>query len=170
LVSTPVGDLRDPAFLEAGQTLIGTLSRFREQYGFGRAIAAPQIGVNGRFLAVNLGRGPFLMINPEIRWSSAETFTLWDDCMSFPWLFVRVRRHASISVRFLDAEGRAQEWDRLPRDQSELFQHEIDHLDGVLALDRAVDRESLLSREVFESDPERYRRQVDYVIGNPSQA
>lgn len=167
LVSKPVEDLRDPAFREDAGRLTETLEAFRSRHGFGRAIAAPQIGASRRLIAVNLGRGPFLMVNPEILSRSTEAFTLWDDCMSFPWLLVRVRRHASISVRFTDAEGRVQNWERLGRAESELFQHEIDHLDGVLALDRAIDRESILSRELFDADPAAFRKQVDYVIGDP---
>ena len=142
--------------------LHATLAAFRAEYGFGRAVAATQIGVARRFIALNLGDGPFTMFNPEIVWRSGETFTLWDDCMSFPFLLVRVARHASISVEFEDGTGGRKRWDRLDRATSELLQHEIDHLDGVLALDRAVDRESIVSREVYESMPEHFARQVDF--------
>jgi peptide deformylase len=114
---------------------------------------------------VNLGDGPFSVINPEITWRSAETFTMWDDCMSFPDLLVRVQRHESISMRYLDEQGRTREWDRMPRAAAELLQHETDHLDGVLAVDRAMDRESIVHRKVYEAMPEHFRKQVDYVIG-----
>src|SRR5262245_50849832 len=85
-VSEPVQDVRDSAFREDARQLTDTLAAFRSRHGFGRAIAAPQIGVSRRLIAVNLGQGPFLMVNPEILSRSAEMFTLWDDCMSFPWL------------------------------------------------------------------------------------
>ena len=153
---TEPGPMADVARLHA------TLAVFRAEHGFGRAVAATQIGVSRRFIALNLGEGPFTMFNPEIVWRSGETFTLWDDCMSFPFLLVRVARDASISVEFDDGSGRRQRWDRLDRAMSELLQHEIDHLDGVLALDRAVDRESIVSREVYESMPEHFARQVDF--------
>ena len=152
---TEAGLAHDVAMLHA------TLARFRAEHGFGRAIAATQIGVARRFIALNLGEGPFTMFNPEIVWRSGETFTLWDDCMSFPFLLVRVARNASISVQFDDESGRPQRWERLDRATSELLQHEIDHLDGVLALDRAVDRDAIVSREVFESMPEHFARLVD---------
>ena len=142
--------------------LHATLAAFRAEHGFGRAVAATQIGVARRFIALNLGDGPFTMFNPEIVWRSGETFTLWDDCMSFPFLLVRVARDASISVAFDDETGRRKRWDGLDRATSELLQHEIDHLDGVLALDRAVDRESIVSREVYASMPEHFARQVDF--------
>jgi len=142
--------------------LHATLDAFRTEHGFGRAISATQIGIARRFIALNLGEGPLTMYNPEIVWRSGKTFTLWDDCMSFPFLLVRVARDASITVEFDDETGRHRRWERLDRATSELLQHEIDHLDGVLALDRAVDREAIVSREVFESMPEHFAQQVDF--------
>lgn len=142
--------------------LHATLARFRAEHGFGRAVSATQIGVARRFIALDLGEGPFTMFNPEITWRSGEKFTLWDDCMSFPFLLVRVSRDASIDVEFEDETGRRQRWERLDRAMSELLQHEIDHLDGVLAIDRAVDHDAIVSREVFETMPERFARLVDY--------
>ena len=85
--------------------------------------------------------------------------------MSFPFLLVRVRRHSSISLRYADEKGFCREWERLDQATAELMQHEMDHLDGVLAVDRAIDREALVSREVFEAHPDFFRAQVEYVIG-----
>ena len=166
-VSRPVADLRDPGFVADAERLTATLHAFRAAHGFGRAISAPQIGVPRRLIAVDLGAGPFLIVNPESTWKSEPTFTLWDDCMSFPWLMVRVRRHDSISLTFVDGAGAPVTWSRLERPESELLQHEIDHLDGVLAVDRALDRESLVSRELFERDRARFASQVDYLIPPP---
>ncbi|HEV8714634.1 MAG TPA: peptide deformylase, partial [Candidatus Binatia bacterium] len=116
-------------------------------------------------IALNLGNGPLLLVNPEVTWTSSETFSMWDDCMSFPSLLVRVRRYQSISVRYLDEQGNRHEWSRLDQATAELLQHEIDHLDGILAVDRALDRDSLVLREVFETRRAYFVRQVDYVIG-----
>jgi len=175
-VCVPAGPL-DAALAEDGARLQATLAAFRAAHGFGRAIAAPQIGVPRRMVAMDLGvqpypdggRGPLLLLDPELTWTSDETFTLWDDCMSFPWLLVRVRRHASVSLRFRDGEGRERRWENLPRALSELLQHELDHLDGVLALDRAEPAapgaDAIIGRGAFGADPARYRAQVDYAIG-----
>jgi peptide deformylase len=164
-ISAQVTDFSDSVFIYNQRRLHATLTAFRQSKGFGRAISAPQIGVAQRFIALNLGDGPLLIVNPEIVWSSAETFTMWDDCMSFPSLLVKVQRQRSISVNFLDERGQHREWLRLNQATSELLQHEIDHLDGILAVDRAIDRESLVMREVFEAQRPYFARQVDYVIG-----
>jgi len=113
-----------------------TLMDFRARYGAGRAIAAPQIGVMKRLVYMHVGE-PVVFFNPVLEERSAETFELWDDCMSFPDLLVRVARHRSCRVRWRDLEWAEREW-LLPEDLSELLQHECDHLDGVLALERAV--------------------------------
>lgn len=162
--SAPVIDFADSTFRENYHQLHATLVTFRRAHGFGRAIAAPQIGVPQRFIALNLGAGPHLLVNPEITWTSQETFTMWDDCMSFPSLLVRMQRSYSISLRYRDEYGALHEWARLDQAASELLQHELDHLDGVLAVDRTLDRNSLILREVFETRRTYFLQQVDYVI------
>jgi peptide deformylase len=164
LVSKPVDDTRDPTFVSNQHRLQATLADFRKANGWGRAISAPQIGVPQRFIALNLGDGPKLLVNPEIVWTSSETFTMWDDCMSFSSLYVRLRRYRSISVEFKDEHGDPQGWFNLNTATSELLQHEIDHLDGILAIDRAIDRDSIVMREVFQARPAYFAEQVDYVI------
>ena len=130
----PIG-AADAELAQTVAELGATLAAFRRRHGFGRAIAAPQIGRAQRVIAVDLGAGPFALVNPEIDWRSAETFELWDDCFSVPDQLVRVRRHASISLAFCDEQLRPRRWDRLPADLAELIQHEVDHLDGILFTD-----------------------------------
>ena len=144
--------------------LAATLDAFRREHGFGRAISAPQIGIAKRFIAVNLGAGTFFVVNPVITWRSDETFTMWDDCMSFPDLLVRVERAQSMSLEYVDEQGRRKEWRELDRAAAELLQHEIDHLDGVLAGDRAIDAESLVMRREYERNREYFDAKVDYAI------
>lgn len=163
-VCRAVDDVNNGDFRFYRDRLHATLEAFRAEHGFGRAISAPQIGVALRFIAVNLGGEAFTMVNPEITWCSAETFTMWDDCMSFPFMLVRVRRHRGISVRYLDDHGAVKVMDRLDRATSELLQHEIDHLNGILSVDHAIDRESIVSREVFAEYSECFAAKADYVI------
>ncbi|NOT30338.1 MAG: peptide deformylase [Planctomycetes bacterium] len=137
------------------------LGAFRAQHGFGRAMAAPQLGVRLRLVAFDLGRGPRALINPRITARSEASFTLWDDCLCFPDVLVRVRRARSITIAFEDERGHEQTWRDLAPAEAELFQHELDHLDGVLAVDRAVDAESLVTRGEFERERERFEALVD---------
>lgn len=145
-VCEPVQRFNADDLLKDAQNLHEVLLRFRDEHGFGRGIAAPQIGIIKRILALNLKGRPTTMINPEITWSSDDEFILWDDCMSFPELLVRVSRNSSISVKFFDESGQSNCWNDLDPSTSELLQHEIDHLDGILALDRAIDKSSISYR------------------------
>ena len=154
--SVPVEDLGDPGFLAARERLHQVLAEFRAHHGFGRAIAAPQIGAFLRLIALDLGEGPRALVNPRITRRSEETFPLWDDCLSFPDLLVLVRRHRRITVAFTNERGVEETWRDLDPATSELLQHEIDHLDGILALDRAIDDEAIVTRKEFERDPERF--------------
>ena len=126
------------------QDLHDTLLDFRQRYGAGRAIAAPQIGVMKRIVYMHIA-SPLVFINPLIDRQSDETITLWDDCMSFPDLLVKVRRHKSCRIRFFDREWRRRTM-RLDDDLSELLQHECDHLEGVLAVSRALDARAFALR------------------------
>lgn len=104
------------------------------------------------------------MINPQISWKSEEMFSLWDDCMSFPWLMVKVKRFKSISVNYLDENGKEHQMEKVDISISELLQHEIDHLDGILALDRVLDKKSIISRIVYEEKKQEFDKEVDYFI------
>ena len=73
----PVCDFNEENFFKEKCLLQETLEDFRQKNGFGRAISAPQIGITKRFIACNLGKQPFIMINPEITYYSKETFSLW---------------------------------------------------------------------------------------------
>lgn len=162
--SAEVARFEQPRFAAACATLAATLADFRRRHGFGRAISAPQIGVALRLIALNLGDVTFFVANPVVTAKSAGTFTMWDDCMSFPDLLVRLSRHESISIDYADEQGRSKTWRDLDLTAAELLQHEIDHLDGVLAVDRALDHDSLVVKSEFDANRERYAAMVDYTI------
>lgn len=121
-----------------------TLFDFRKRYNAGRAIAAPQIGVMKRLVYMEIDE-PKVFINPEITSKSKEMIQLWDDCMCFPDLLVYVSRHAQCDITFFDLD-----WKKhtitLKDDLLELLQHECDHLDGILAVARAIDGKSFALR------------------------
>lgn len=116
------------------------MKEIREKYHFGRAIAAPQLGIMKRVIYMNIDK-PVVFINPEFSNLSDEMFELWDDCMSFPNLLVKVKRHRNVTIKYLDEYWQSQEWE-MTDDLSELLQHEYDHLDGILCTMRAIDNKS----------------------------
>jgi peptide deformylase len=159
--SRPVEDARAAPVRHALERMHRTLAAFRAERGFGRAIAAPQLGLRRRLVAFDLGRGPRALVNPRITARSEATFLLWDDCFSFPDLLVRVRRARSITLEFDDERGHQQRWSDLEPAEAELFQHELDHLEGVLAVDRALDAEGIVTRAEFARERERFAALVD---------
>lgn len=122
-----------------------TLRDWQSRFGSGRAISAPQIGAPVRIVYVEMEK-PWPLINPEILDIGTDDFSVWDDCFSFPNLLVRVARAHHIRVRYDDPKGEPHEID-LVGDRAELLQHEIDHLDGVLAVDRAYGPDPFCLRE-----------------------
>lgn len=135
------------------EDLRDTLHDFQRRNGFGRGISAVQIGVPDRLIYLEIAGRAYSLVNPVLRRRSAEQILVWDDCFSFPQIMVRLGRAARVEVEYVDEHGApgavAAEWDF-----SELLQHELDHLDGVLAIDRAIDQNSFATREEYER---RYR-------------
>lgn len=138
------GEVKKTEIENAGlivKDLHDTMMNFRKKYGFGRAIAAPQINELFRIIYLNFQGKSISLINPSLEFVSDEKFEIWDDCMSFPGLEVKLFRYKKCRIYYkdiqwndciLDAEG----------DLSELIQHEYDHLNGILSVQRAIDNKS----------------------------
>ena len=133
-----------------------TLHEFRRTHGFGRGISAVQIGVLERVIYMEFEGAPYSVVNPEWEFTSAEKFRLWDDCFSFPDLLVWLERSESVRLRYSDEHGASRVLEARGA-FSELIQHEMDHLEGILAIDRALDKNSLCTREEWER---RYRHEA----------
>lgn len=130
------------------EDLSDTLLDFKGRSGFGRGIAAPQIGITRRVILIHIDR-PLALINPVIVQRSRKLMTLWDDCFSFPNILVKVRRHLAIEVQYRDVNGHRHTV-KAEAGLSELLQHEIDHIDGILAIDRAIDSKHIVFRSEYE--------------------
>jgi len=127
-----------------------TLMKFRSQYGVGRAIAAPQIGVMKRLIYMYIDDVSTVFINPELLDLSQDMIEVWDDCMCFPDLLVKLMRHNSCRIQFRNLDWE-EEVIMVEGDLSELLQHEYDHLDGILAVSRAIDGRSFSLRSQKDS-------------------
>ena len=131
--ATPV-DRFDDSLRSQVERMAGIM---RDAYGMG--LAAPQLGISQRLLVYTVGMdAPIITLaNPEIEWSSEEEETVGEGCLSIPGITVDVDRPVYVRVRALDEDGeeRLVEASGL---EARVIQHEIDHLNGVLILDRAT--------------------------------
>lgn len=143
------------------QRLIDELIAARREAG-GAGLAANQVRALKRIAVVEVDEAtrrrypykpPFpltVIVNPSIEPLSEETLLINEGCLSIPGVRGDVERHVDVRVRFLDRHGQEQEM-TVHGLTAGTFQHEVDHLDGVLFTDRA-NPESLRSWEEFERD------------------
>jgi peptide deformylase len=166
LLRKKAGAVQNPAAPEVHalvQDMADTLAHWRSATGYGRGIAAPQLGVLQRVIFLQLpGAQPWPLLNPEIIEHSQEKIIVWDACLSFLSIFMQVERHRQVTVRYQNLNGEMLEFKAGDdRNLSELLQHEIDHLDGILAIDRVVDTKTVCTREEFEK---RHRDSSPYAV------
>jgi len=130
--ATPV-DRFDDTLRQQVQRMAGIM---RDAIGVG--LAAPQLGISQRLLVYRIGGdAPLItLVNPELEWRSEDVETLEEGCLSIPSVAVDVERPVHVRVRAHDEHGdeRLVEASGL---EARVIQHEMDHLDGVLMLDRA---------------------------------
>ncbi len=145
--SYPVEDFQSNGLASLIRDLSDTLHYAQKRFRYGHGIAAPQIDVLERVILIDTEgfKGP--LINPRVVWKTDKKFEVWDSCLSFNVeFFVLVDRNYSIKVEYFDQKG---EKHQLAADNnlSELLQHEIDHLDGILATDRMKKRKIMMRSE-----------------------
>lgn len=106
----------------------------------GVGLAAPQIGRNIRLAVINSKDGIFCLINPKITKKSWARELAQEGCLSIPGIFGKVKRHKKISLTYFGRDGKKT---KLTAEgiMARVIQHEIDHLDGILFIDRAVEVE-----------------------------
>ena len=135
--------------------------RMRASQGVG--LAAPQVGLGKRILVLNPGPSEdgeegqdLTLINPEIVSRSGPPTTFDEGCLSFPGIFAEIRRPERCRVKAFDVEGNPieQEYDGFV---SLIIQHEYDHLEGVLLVDRMSPADKLRNKAALEELVERYK-------------
>ncbi len=113
----------------------------------GIGLAAPQVGVQKRILVIDLNfedpeSPPNVFINPEIISSSASVDTYEEGCLSIPGVYLNVVRPSSIKLSYRDEMGRPKKMNAEGL-MARCIQHEIDHLNGVLFVDKVTDQDEL---------------------------
>ena len=104
----------------------------------GVGLAAPQIGVSKRIIVVQNGPKEgriFTLVNPKIKKASRENQVVEEGCLSFPGIFLKIKRAKEIEIEGKDIKGREIKI-RARGFLAQVFQHEIDHLDGILFFNR----------------------------------
>lgn len=106
-----------------------------EKSGNALGLAAPQVGVSSRLCIIKLDGKTHILINPEIKYRSWKKEICEEGCLSFPGKFILVKRHKKVTIKALDKNGEIiiVKADGL---LSRAMQHEIDHLNGVLFIER----------------------------------
>ncbi len=119
----------------------------------GIGLAAPQVGIHKQILVIDIDlenstTPPLVLINPEIISTSSSLETYEEGCLSIPGVYLNVIRPSTIKISFRDEMGRPK---KMNADGliSRCIQHEMDHLNGVLFVDRVTD-ESSLGKELSE--------------------
>lgn len=149
-----VEELRSPEVQQVVEDLIDTM-----RHANGAGIAAPQIGVGLRIATIEVNQNPrypykpriplTIVVNPVIEFLDGETVEINEGCLSVPNMRGAVSRYVNIRVRWLDRDGVGHE--EIKRGLTAgTFQHECDHLDGKLFLDRVTDTTTLTTWEQFE--------------------
>jgi peptide deformylase len=129
-------EVKNPTSVEVKQLILDMIQTLRANNGLG--LAAPQVGKNLRICVIEIENELFVLINPEIKTFSKEKIPSEEGCLSFPNKFLNLQRHKRVKVKAIDLNGKNQ----IIRARGLLaraIQHEIDHLNGVLIVDRVED-------------------------------
>jgi peptide deformylase len=142
----PIDFTKDPVE-QYIQDLKDTLHHVQNEKKIGRAIAGPQIGYSKRIIYMETDGKKITMINPHITMKSEEKFEVWDSCFSADVAFFgKTIRHKAIKIEYVD-ENQSKIQKDFNDDLSELFQHEIDHLEGILFTDRIINNQIIMRSE-----------------------
>lgn len=104
----------------------------------GVGIAAPQIGVGYRLAIIQTKDGPFPIVNPTIINHGKKSNIEEEGCLSIPGVFGTVRRWDELTLEFLDRQGQIQSL-QASGFMARVLQHEVDHLDGILFIDKVIE-------------------------------
>jgi peptide deformylase len=114
--------------------------------GGGIGLAAPQVGILKRIIVVETPEGPRGFVNPKVVRRSRKKEVIEEGCLSFPSLFLKIKRAREVEVETLDEKGKRIKVQGL---LARVLQHEIDHLDGILFIDKIGFWQRLKLKKLF---------------------
>ena len=149
--STPFADPTSPEVSRILADMRDTLHDCRARTGYGRAISAPQIGVLKRLIFIDHHETTLELVNPRFeRWSREED-ERYESCFSFPGIWGLVHRPVSVVLVAWTPQGQEQRIEASGT-LARILQHEMDHLDGFVWLDRNPDMHSLCTTHEYEKN------------------
>ncbi len=152
----PVNKITSAEYQKKFKYIRNCLRKYRKLTGMGRGITAVQVGIPERFSVVYTKEKLIIIINPKITKASYEKLKYPEMCMSANPVIVPTTRPSWIEFEYFDEQGKLQKWatkDNTKQGKilNRVFQHEIDHMEGIINLDRGNPKEFIL-----ESDPSFY--------------
>jgi len=152
----PLKEIMTPDFQKKITYIKSTMRKYRKLTGMGRGITAVQVGIPQRFSVIYMPNGMVIIINPVITKKSNTMLRYPEICMSANPIIAPVVRPSWIEFSYSDENGKKQEWHTKDSTKegklyNRVFQHEIDHMDGIINIDRVQSKEL-----IFESDPTFY--------------
>lgn len=150
-----LSDIKKPKVQKIISDMVVALDEQKDGVG----LAAPQIGISLRIFVVSANilsnKKPLVCINPKIIKTSKEAKWMQEGCLSVRWIYGEVKRYARVTLEAYDENG-----NKFTRGASGLlahiFQHEVDHLDGILFIDKARNME-----ELDDAEKEEYTKRYD---------
>lgn len=133
--------VKDVTFKEGigiGKKLLGTLLKYKKITGTGVGLAAPQIGISVNVFVTHVNNTPKIYINPEITFYSKDKNLYKENCLSSSHIWCDVRRSENILISYLNENNEQVINESYNQFLARLIQHEYDHLQGVVNLDKAV--------------------------------
>lgn len=149
----PINKITSKQYQDKFRYIKNCLKKYRKLTGLGRGITAVQIGIPERFSVIYTPEKLIIIINPKITKTSKEKLKYPEICMSANPIIVPTIRPAWIEFEYFDEQGKLQHWDNKDKILNRVFLHEIDHMEGIINLDRGDPKEFIL-----ESDPKFYQR------------
>lgn len=133
-------EIKDPTDPKIKQLIADMTATLRAHEGLG--LAASQVGYNLCLFVIEVDDELFILINPQIKKLSGDEVLMEEGCLSFPGKYLPVKRYQKIKVKALDSNGKKQ-MIRAKGLLARALQHEIDHLDGTLFIDRAKEEKKM---------------------------